>query len=182
MRCDANVSLRPAGQAELGTKVEIKNLNSWKNVQHALEYEIGRQAPRARRGRAHRPGDSALGSGQQRHRVDALQGVRARLPLLPRAGPAAAPRAAGVDGGDPGRRSRSCRPRAASASPAQYGLPAYDALLLTQGRGLADYFESAAREYPNPKILANWILNELLRELPGDDDEAVEAAAITPPG
>src|SRR5262249_23561454 len=44
MRCDANVSIRPAGQTEYGTKVEIKNMNSFKNVQHALEYEIGRQA------------------------------------------------------------------------------------------------------------------------------------------
>ena len=44
LRCDANVSLRPRGAAELGTKIEIKNLNSFRNVQHALEYEIARQA------------------------------------------------------------------------------------------------------------------------------------------
>ena len=62
-----------------------------------------------------------------------------------------------------------------------YGLSAYDAELLTQGRGLADYFEEATRAHGKPKIVANWILNELLRELPGDDDAAVAASPV-PPG
>ncbi|MGH7373937.1 MAG: Asp-tRNA(Asn)/Glu-tRNA(Gln) amidotransferase subunit GatB, partial [Candidatus Rokuibacteriota bacterium] len=60
------------------------------------------------------------------------------------------------------------------------GLSAYEAYNLTLGRGLADYFEAAARD-AGPKIVANWVLNELLRELPADDDRAVAACPI-PPG
>jgi aspartyl-tRNA(Asn)/glutamyl-tRNA(Gln) amidotransferase subunit B len=61
-----------------------------------------------------------------------------------------------------------------------YALSAYEADLLTQGRGLADYFEEAARASGKPKVVANWVLNELLRELPGDDDRAVAACPIPP--
>ena len=179
MRCDANISLRPAGQAELGTKVEIKNLNSWKNVEHALGYEIGRQgraldageriAQETRLWDPDRGVTVSMRSKEYAHdyryfpepdlpplHVQSAwtEEIRASLPELPAA-----------------RRERFT---------GEYGLSAYDALLLTQGRGLADYFESAAREYSNPKILANWILNELLRELPGDDDEAVAKAPVTP--
>jgi aspartyl-tRNA(Asn)/glutamyl-tRNA(Gln) amidotransferase subunit B len=62
-----------------------------------------------------------------------------------------------------------------------YALSAYEADLLTQGRALADYFEEAARGSGKPKAVANWVLNELLRELPADDDAAVAACPI-PPG
>ena len=90
LRCDANVSVRPAAQTKLGTKVEIKNLNSFRFVQKAIEYEIG-AAERARaRGRPRRAGDAALGRRRRPHRVDAEQGRGARLPLFPRAGSAAA--------------------------------------------------------------------------------------------
>ena len=61
-----------------------------------------------------------------------------------------------------------------------YALSAYEADLLTQGRGLADYFEEAVRGGGKPKAVANWVLNELLRELPGDDDRAVAACPIPP--
>jgi len=179
MRCDANISLRRRGSQELGTKVEIKNMNSFRNVQHALEYEIKRQA-------------RALGTGerlvQETRLWDPDRGqtvsmrskeyahdyryfpepdlppllieprwvdeIRATLPELPAA-----------------RRRRFAH---------AYGLSAYEADLLTQGRELADYFERAAREYPRPKIVANWVLNELLRELPADDDRAVAACPIAP--
>ena len=64
LRCDANVSLADSGPpTTLGTKVEIKNLNSFRHVQHALEYEVQRQAQALDCGRAHRAGDAALGSG-----------------------------------------------------------------------------------------------------------------------
>ncbi len=62
----------------------------------------------------------------------------------------------------------------------QYGLPAYDAELLTQSRALADYYEAAAREYPKPKIVSNWVASELLRELPGDDEAAIARCPIPP--
>jgi aspartyl-tRNA(Asn)/glutamyl-tRNA(Gln) amidotransferase subunit B len=62
----------------------------------------------------------------------------------------------------------------------QYELPPYDADLLCQSRGLADYYEAAVREYPNPKIVSNWVMSELLRELKGDDEQAIAACPIPP--
>ena len=180
MRCDANVSLRPRGIAELGTKIEIKNLNSFRNVQHALEYEVVRQA-------------RALDAGErlvQETRLwdpDRARTVSMRSkefahdyryfpePDLPPLH--VEPR--WIDELSKGLPELPAARRARFVL--AYGLSAYDAELLTQGRGLADYFEEAARAHRKPKIVANWILNELLRELPGDDDAAVAASPV-PPG
>ena len=180
MRCDANVSLRPRGVAELGTKIEIKNLNSFRNVQHALEYEVVRQA-------------RALDAGErlvQETRLwdpDRARTVSMRTkefahdyryfpePDLPPLH--VEPR--WIDELSQGLPELPAARRARFAL--AYGLSAYDAELLTQGRGLADYFEEATRAHGKPKIVANWILNELLRELPGDDDAAVAASPV-PPG
>ena len=180
MRCDANVSLRPRGVAELGTKIEIKNLNSFRNVQHALEYEVVRQARALDAGERlvqetrlwdpDRARTVSMRSKEFAHdyryfpepdlpplHVEPrwIDELRNGLPELPAA-----------------RRARFAL---------AYGLSDYDAELLTQGRGLADYFEEATRAHGKPKIVANWILNELLRELPGDDDAAVAASPV-PPG
>jgi aspartyl-tRNA(Asn)/glutamyl-tRNA(Gln) amidotransferase subunit B len=84
-----------------------------------------------------------------------VEAIRAALPELPRA-----------------RRARFA---------AQYGLPAYDADVLTQSRALADYYEAAVRAFPQPKVVSNWVMSELLRELPGDDERAIAAAPV-PPG
>jgi aspartyl-tRNA(Asn)/glutamyl-tRNA(Gln) amidotransferase subunit B len=180
MRCDANVSLRPRGVAELGTKIEIKNLNSFRNVQHALEYELVRQARALDAGERlvqetrlwdpDRARTVSMRSKEFAHdyryfpepdlpplHVESrwIDEISQGLPELPAA-----------------RRARFAL---------AYGLSAYDAELLTQGRGLADYFEEATRAHGKPKIVANWILNDLLRELPGDDDAAVAASPV-PPG
>ena len=180
MRCDANISLKRAGATPLGTKVEVKNMNSFRNVQHALEYEIKRQ------GRALDAGERivqetrlwdpdrgqtvSMRSKEFAHdyryfpepdlpplNVESrwIEAVRATLPELPAA-----------------RRSRFMRAHA---------LTAYDADLLTGSRALADYFEAAVAQCGKAKAVANWILNELLRELPGDDERAVAACPI-PPG
>ena len=180
MRCDANVSLRPRGVAELGTKIEIKNLNSFRNVQHALEYEVVRQA-------------RALDAGErlvQETRLwdpDRARTVSMRSkefahdyryfpePDLPPLH--VEPR--WIDEISQGLPELPAARRARFA--VAYGLSAYDAELLTQGRGLADYFEEATRAHGKPKVVANWILNDLLRELPGDDDAAVAASPV-PPG
>jgi aspartyl-tRNA(Asn)/glutamyl-tRNA(Gln) amidotransferase subunit B len=177
LRCDANVSLRRRGDAELGTKVEIKNMNSFRNVQHALEYEIGRQARALDEGERivqetrlwdpDRGRTASMRSKEFAHDYryfpepdlppldlspSWIDEVRARLPELPAA-----------------RRQRFAE---------AYGLSPYDALLLTQGRGLADYFEEAARALGKPKVVANWVLNELLREVPGDDDRAIASCPV----
>jgi aspartyl-tRNA(Asn)/glutamyl-tRNA(Gln) amidotransferase subunit B len=179
MRCDANISIRPVGQAAYGTKVEIKNMNSFKNVQHALEYEIGRQA-RALDGGGRIAQETRLWDPDRGHTVSMRSKEFAHdyryfpepdLPPLR----VAAQWTEEIRGGLPelpaARRERFI---------SQYELSAYDALLLTEGRGLADYFEAVTRLYPKPKIAANWVLNELLRELPGDDDRAVAACPVPP--
>ena len=74
LRCDANVSLRPRGATALGTKTEIKNMNSFRNVRDAIEHEVKRQAARARRRRARRAGDAAVG----RRRAAVTQSMRSK--------------------------------------------------------------------------------------------------------
>jgi aspartyl-tRNA(Asn)/glutamyl-tRNA(Gln) amidotransferase subunit B len=179
LRCDANVSLRPRGATELGTKVEIKNLNSFRNVQHALEYEIRRQAEALDAGRAivqetrlfdaDRGVTRSMRSKEYAHdyryfpepdlvplHLDPawVEQARAALPELPQA-----------------RRQRFVT---------RYGLPPYDAEILTQSGALADYYEAAVRAYDNPKALSNWIMTDLLREVGGDDEEAVAKSPVTP--
>ena len=179
LRCDANVSLKPAGAAQLGTKVEIKNMNSFRNVQRALEFEVARQTDALERGErivqetrlwdADRGYTRSMRSKEFAHdyryfpepdlvplKLDAawIAGIRAALPELPRA-----------------RRRRFV---------ADYGVPAYDAALLTQSRALAEYYEAAVREFPQPKLVSNWVMSELLRELPGDDERAIAQAKVTP--
>ncbi len=179
LRCDANVSLRPRGATELGTKVEIKNMNSFRNVKLALEFEVKRQTQalaaderivqetrlwdadkgytRAMRSKEYAhdyryfPEPDLVPLEIERAWVDA---IRAALPELPRQ-----------------RRQRFV---------SQYGLPPYDAGVLTQSRALAEYYETAVREFPQPKIVSNWIMSELLRELPGDDERAIQRAPVPP--
>lgn len=179
LRCDANISLRPAGSSALGTKVEIKNLNSFRHVQRALEYEVERQrrlleagervVQETRLWEAERGYTRATRTKEYAHdyryfpepdlvplQLDPawVEALRRDLPELPRA-----------------RRQRFV---------AQYGLPAYDAALLTQSRTLADYFEATVQAFPHPKTVSNWIMSELLRVVPGHDDQAVAACLVTP--
>jgi len=179
LRCDANVSLRPRGASALGTKVEIKNLNSFRNVQRALEYEVRRQSEELKAGRRiaqeTRLFDADCGvtrstrSKEYAHdyryfpepdlvplRLDPVwvDSIRSALLELPRA-----------------RRQRFV---------SQYGLPSYDAEILSQSRALADYYEAAVRAHDNPKAISNWIMTELLREL-GGDEAAIHRTPV-PPG
>jgi len=179
LRCDANVSLRPRGSRELGTKVEIKNMNSFRSVKLALEFEVRRQAQALAAGErivqetrlwdADQGATRSMRSKESAHdyryfpepdlvplTLDRVwvEELRAGLPELPRA-----------------RRARFV---------AQYGLPPYDAEILTQSRALADYFEAAVREFPKPKIVSNWVMSELLRELGADDERAIGSSTITP--
>jgi aspartyl-tRNA(Asn)/glutamyl-tRNA(Gln) amidotransferase subunit B len=178
LRCDANISLRRPGAA-LGTKVEIKNLNSFRNVQRALEFEVKRQAAELDAGRplvqetrlwdADRSYTRSMRTKESAHdyryfpepdlvplRIDAawVEELQAALPELPRA-----------------RRRRFAD---------QYGLPAYDAAVLTQSVALADYYERAVEAFPQPKQVSNWVMSELLRELSPDDEGAIARAPIAP--
>ena len=179
LRCDANVSLRPVGTIELGTKVEIKNLNSFRNVQHALEFEVRRQTEALAAGQrivqetrlfdADRGTTRTMRSKEYAHdyryfpepdlvplRLDpaSVERVRADLPELPQA-----------------RRQRFV---------SQYGLPAYDAEILTQSSALAAYYEAAVQAHPNAKAISNWVMTELLRDLEGGDETAVARCPIAP--
>jgi aspartyl-tRNA(Asn)/glutamyl-tRNA(Gln) amidotransferase subunit B len=164
LRCDANVSVRPAGQEAFGTKAEVKNVNSFRYLQKALEYEIDRQIDLVSSGgrvvQETRLFDSASGrthamrSKEEAHDyryfpepdlppvvVDAARvaAVRATMPELPEA-----------------RRRRFA---------AEYGIPEYDAGVLTQSAELAEYFEATARAAGNAKAASNWIMGELLRTM-----------------
>jgi aspartyl-tRNA(Asn)/glutamyl-tRNA(Gln) amidotransferase subunit B len=178
LRCDANVSVRPAGQQAFGTKTEVKNINSFRYVQKALEYEIARHIDLLENGgrvvQETRLWDSGSGrtysmrTKEEAHdyryfpepdvppvvvdaaRVDA---VRAGMPELPEA-----------------RRRRFV---------AAYDLPAYDVGVLTQSPALADYFEQAAADAGNPKAVSNWVMGELLRTL-NERGTPVEAVPLAP--
>jgi aspartyl-tRNA(Asn)/glutamyl-tRNA(Gln) amidotransferase subunit B len=179
MRCDANVSIRPRGATELGTKVEIKNLNSFRHVQRALEFEVKRQAQALESGErivqetrlwdADRGYTRAMRSKEFAHdyryfpepdlvplKLDAtfVDDIRGELPEL----------------------ARQRRQRFVS----QHGVPAYDAEVLTQSRALAEYFEAVAREGVNAKTASNWMMSELLRVVPGDDERAIRESPVPP--
>jgi aspartyl-tRNA(Asn)/glutamyl-tRNA(Gln) amidotransferase subunit B len=164
LRCDANVSVRPVGTTTLGTKTEVKNVNSFRYLQKAIEFEIGRHIDVLDHGgrivQETRLFDAAQGktysmrSKEEAHdyryfpepdlpplTVDESrrEALRAQLPELPEA--------------------RSERFQS------QYGLPAYDAELLTQTRELAEYFEATATAAGNAKAASNWVMGEVLRTM-----------------
>jgi aspartyl-tRNA(Asn)/glutamyl-tRNA(Gln) amidotransferase subunit B len=164
LRCDANVSVRPAGASGLGTKTEVKNLNSFRFLQKALEYEIDRQIDALESGsrvvQETRLWDASSGttvsmrSKEEAHDyryfpepdLPPLVVDRARLDAI-RAGMVELPDA---------RRRRFVD---------QYALPEYDAALLTQSRAAGDYFERAVRAGATPKAASNWMMGELSRAL-----------------
>jgi aspartyl-tRNA(Asn)/glutamyl-tRNA(Gln) amidotransferase subunit B len=164
LRCDANVSIRPVGATTLGTKAEVKNVNSFRYLQKALEYEIDRQIDVLEHGgrvvQETRLFDSAQGrTYSMRSKEEAHDYRYFPEPDLPPLVIDAARRTALVDTLPElpeARRARFVQ---------QYGLPAYDAELLTQTRGLADYFEATAASAGNPKAASNWIMGELLRTM-----------------
>jgi aspartyl-tRNA(Asn)/glutamyl-tRNA(Gln) amidotransferase subunit B len=164
IRCDINVSVRPEGQRELGTKIEIKNMNTFKGVHRALRHEIQRQTRELERGgrilqETRRWDDEAGRTEPMRSKEDAhdyryfpepdllpvelaetqIAGWRASLPELPRA-----------------RRARLGT---------EYGLPDYDAGVLVADKQVADFFEATARSSGNAKAASNWVMTEVLRVL-----------------
>ncbi|MEZ5290386.1 MAG: Asp-tRNA(Asn)/Glu-tRNA(Gln) amidotransferase subunit GatB [Vicinamibacterales bacterium] len=181
LRCDANVSVRPAGQAALGTKVEVKNVNSFRYLQKALEYEIGRQADCLEHGerivQETRLFDSALGrTFSMRSKEEAHDYRYFPEPDLPPVEVSAERRdrvAAVMPELPDARRVRFVR---------EHGLPDYDAGVLTETRGLADYFEAVAAACANAKAASNWVMGEVLRVLKARgatiDEVGVSAEAL----
>jgi aspartyl-tRNA(Asn)/glutamyl-tRNA(Gln) amidotransferase subunit B len=174
LRCDANISLRPKGQKEFGVLAEIKNMNSFKAVQAALEYEAERQAKLLDSGekmvKQTRAWDENKGitsfmrskedSSDYRYFPDPdlltvrveperIERLRRTLPEMPD--------------------SRQKRYLGA------WGLPEYDAGFISSSREMADYFETAVARYGEAKIVSNWVMGELSRLM---NQERVEFAAL----
>jgi len=169
-RCDANISLRPRGRQGFGVKTELKNMNSFRNVQRALDFEIRRQTALLDQGeeiiQETRLWDAAKGvTSSMRGKEEAhdyryfpdpdlvplvvdprwIEEIRANLPELPDS-----------------KKERFLR---------QYGIPEYDAEVLTTSKALANYYEDCLEHYNKPKVVSNWIMSELLRELKRDERE-----------
>jgi aspartyl-tRNA(Asn)/glutamyl-tRNA(Gln) amidotransferase subunit B len=163
-RCDANVSVRPEGTSALGTKVELKNLNSFKAVEKAIEFEIrrhvetlaegGRLIQETRLWDPDREETRSMRTKEFAHDYryfpdpdllpvvideEWIGEIRTALPELPDA-------------------RKAC-------FMSEHDLPAYDAKLLTSRKDIADYFESAMRTHRNPKAIANWMTGDLFRLL-----------------
>ena len=174
LRCDANVSVRRRGETRLGTKAEVKNVNSFRYLEKAIDYEIGRQIDVIEHGgrviQETRLFDAAQGkTNSMRSKEEAHDYRYFPDPDLP---------ALVIDAS---RRDRivSSLPELPEARRlrfiAQYALPEYDAALLTQTRGLADYFEDTAKLSGNPKAASNWVMGEVLRNM---KERAIEIGAV----
>jgi aspartyl-tRNA(Asn)/glutamyl-tRNA(Gln) amidotransferase subunit B len=178
LRCDANVSVRPVGTETLGTRAEIKNLNSFRNVSRAIEHEIARQSALLAAGgkivqetrlwNADRGETVSMRSKEDAHDYRYfpepdlpplvispawLAEVKGSLPELPAE-----------------KRRRFVT---------EYKLPEYDAGVLTLAPEVADYFETVARESGNAKGASNWVMTEVLRKLK-DDDRPLAASPVPP--
>ncbi len=179
-RCDANVSLRRPGATRLGTRTELKNLNSFRFVEAALEAEVVRQAAILGRGEAVEQATLAYDPDTKRTRVlrvkenaddyryfpdpdllplrieaEQIERIRAGLPELA-----------------PSRRARF---------ETQYGLAAREASLLAESRALADFFEAVASRHASPRTVAKWLLRDLRQAL-AERGLELEGSALTPEG
>jgi aspartyl-tRNA(Asn)/glutamyl-tRNA(Gln) amidotransferase subunit B len=176
-RCDANISLRPVGREKLGTRTELKNMNSFRHVQNALEYEIRRQRDILLEGgkiiqetllwNPDKNCTESMRGKEEAHDYryfpcpdlvpieissEWIEQVRALLPELPNE-----------------RKARFIE---------QYELPEYDAAVLTADREVAEYFEETVKGGVQAKKASNWIMTELLRELKGEE---ISSCRVTAP-
>lgn len=178
LRCDANVSVRPVGQKELGTKAEIKNINSFRFVEKALEYEIKRQIKVLEQGgkiiQETRLWDSVTGMTQSMRTKEEAHDYR----YFPE--PDLVPIAAGQAWIEEIRASLPELPdKKRERFVSEYGLPEYDADLLTSEKSLADWFEDAIKAGGNPKSVSNWIMGELIRFL-NEENKSIEECPLKP--
>lgn len=166
-RCDANVSVRKPGQP-LGTRREIKNLNSFRNMQIAIDYEIRWQIEQIEDGHAIQQAtvlfDPDTGETRaMRTKEDAADYRYFPDPDLP-------PLVIGADWVERVKAEMPELPRAMAARfVAQYGLPEYDATTLTQSQAMAAYFEDTAKACGQPKLASNWVMGEISRRLNNEE-------------
>ena len=178
LRCDANISIRPAGHKEYGTRTEVKNINSFKFVEKALEYEIKRQIKVVEEGgkvlQETRLWDPVRGvTESMRGKEEAhdyryfpepdlvpmmveqkwIDDIKASLPELPDI-----------------KRQRFV---------SEYGIPESDADLLVSEKSVADWFEESVRYGGQPKIVANWVKGDLMKLL-NEENKTIEECSVTP--
>jgi aspartyl-tRNA(Asn)/glutamyl-tRNA(Gln) amidotransferase subunit B len=177
-RCDANISLRPRGQRELGTRTELKNLNSFRFVEGALAAETERQTEILEQGGEVQQATMAFDPVTRSTRVLRVKENADDYRYFP--DPDLIPL---VFSQEQVERVRSELPELADEKcerfQTQYELSEYDARSLAASRRLADFFEAAAADYGRPKPVANWMLRDLLQAL-AEQDLEIEAAEITP--
>jgi aspartyl-tRNA(Asn)/glutamyl-tRNA(Gln) amidotransferase subunit B len=178
LRCDVNISVRPEGQKEFGVRTEMKNLNSFRAVYRAIEYEANRQISILEEGgtvlrETRRWDDSAGKSFSMRAKEHAqdyryfpepdlppieideewVEEIRKQIPEMPAQ-----------------KQRRYVE---------EFGLPEYDAGILTSSRDLADYFERCVKLYENPKAVSNWLMGDFLR-LVNEKNMEVSDVPVTP--
>ena len=170
LRCDANVSVRPLGQEEFGTRAELKNMNSFKALQKALVYEIKRQI------KINEEGGRVI---QETRSWDEAKGVSLSLRSKEEAHdyryfpePDLVPMVISKDWVDEIRTTLPELPDERQARfVEQYGLPAYDAIVLTSLKEMADYYEQCVEQFNNPKAVSNWIMGDFSRLMNADNME-----------
>jgi len=175
LRCDANISLRPLGSKSLGSKTELKNMNSFRAVERSLEHEIKRQKDILNCGK--KVESQTLRWDEESQATIAMRGKLQAHDYRCFTDPELAPvelSSAEVE------KARKNLPEMAEARAARFvsrlGLPEYDARVLTASRVMADYFESCLEFYNNTKAVSNWVMGEFAAQL---NNAGIEADQCT---
>ncbi|MGX6591569.1 Asp-tRNA(Asn)/Glu-tRNA(Gln) amidotransferase subunit GatB [Cetobacterium ceti] len=178
LRCDANISVREKGAEKFGTRVEVKNLNSFKAVARAIDYEIGRQIETIENGgsidqETRLWDDEVQITRVMRSKEEAMDYRYFSEPDLPRL----------VIKNEEIERVKAIMPESKVEKMGRfvndYELPEYDAHILCEEIELADYFEAVAKITNNPKLTSNWIMTEVLRNLK-ENGKTIEEFSISP--
>ncbi|MGD9079587.1 MAG: Asp-tRNA(Asn)/Glu-tRNA(Gln) amidotransferase subunit GatB [Desulfobacterales bacterium] len=178
-RCDANVSIRPQGSDGFGTRSEIKNLNSFKHVEKALQYEINRQKETLA------DGDTVVQETRlwdpDKNRTDSMRGKEEAHDYRYFPDPDLLPLVIDKDWIEAVRKSLPELPAEKKRRfVAEYELPSYDAEILTSDRDLAEYFENCLQVFNQPKPVSNWIMGSLLGLL-NAEGKTIDQSPISAP-
>ena len=176
-RCDANVSVRKPG-AELGTRREIKNLNSFKFMQQAIDYEVRWQIEQIEDGKTIQQATVLFNPDTGETRAMRTKEDAADYRYFP--DPDLPPLVIDREWVERVKTEMTELPRVMAARfVAEYGLPEYDATTLTQSRVMANYFETAAKACGQPKLVSNWVMGEVSRRI-NADEITMTASPVSP--